>query len=145
GQLADAVNCYRQALRINPNHAGAYNNLGNVLKEQGQLADAVNCYRQALRINPNHADSHYNLGIELTEQGQLAEAVNCYRQTLRINPNHAVAHRNLGQLCLLQANFEEGWPEWEWRWQTKEFPPRSFSQLRWDGSSLEGRTILLHA
>src|SRR5262249_19290790 len=39
----------------------------------------------------------------------------------------------------------QGWPEYEWRWQRKQTPARPFRQPRWDGSPLEGRTILLYS
>jgi hypothetical protein len=48
-------------------------------------------------------------------------------------------------LWLVQGNLEEGWPEYEWRWRCKDAFERAFDQARWDGSPLNGRTILLHA
>jgi hypothetical protein len=41
------------------------------------------------------------------------------------------------------GDFARGWREYEWRWKRKELPPRVFTQPRWDGSSLRGRSILL--
>src|SRR5262249_44587431 len=32
---------------------------------------------------------------------------------------------------------------YEWRWRRPQMPPRPFSQPRWDGSPLEGKTVLL--
>jgi hypothetical protein len=46
---------------------------------------------------------------------------------------------------LLQGDFTQGWPEYEWRWRMKEAVCRSFSSPRWDGSPLQGRRILLYA
>ena len=48
---------------------------------------------------------------------------------------------------LLRGDFERGWEEYEWRWKCKDtpIPLRNFTQERWDGGPLEGRTILLHA
>jgi hypothetical protein len=45
---------------------------------------------------------------------------------------------------LLDGDLEAGWEEFEWRWRKKDAQPRSFTQPLWDGSPLEGRTILLH-
>jgi hypothetical protein len=42
------------------------------------------------------------------------------------------------------GRFEQGWPGYEWRWKVEEFgalPP--LHQPQWDGSPLEGRTILI--
>jgi hypothetical protein len=46
---------------------------------------------------------------------------------------------------LVRGDFERGWQENEARWQCKDFNPRNFKPPRWDGGSLEGRRILLHA
>src|SRR5205814_1264385 len=55
------------------------------------------------------------------------------------------AHRNRALAWLTQADFVRGWPEYEWRWRCPEFKLRSFRAPRWDGSPLEGRTILIYA
>jgi hypothetical protein len=39
---------------------------------------------------------------------------------------------------------EDGFSEYEWRWRLPRNPPRGFKKPLWDGSSLEGKTILLH-
>jgi hypothetical protein len=48
-------------------------------------------------------------------------------------------------LLLLQGDFERGWPELEWRWKSGEIIERKFSQPRWKGEPLAGKTILLHS
>src|SRR5437764_1051659 len=74
GNLVEAGSLYRQVLDADPNHVGALNNLGILLKKQGRLAEAVECYRLALRSNPGHANAHLNLGNALKDQGRPAEA-----------------------------------------------------------------------
>jgi hypothetical protein len=45
---------------------------------------------------------------------------------------------------LLMGNFEQGWPEYEWRLKgTRELAQPNFPQPTWDGSPLAGRSILL--
>ena len=48
-------------------------------------------------------------------------------------------------LCYLTlGNFEIGWPEYEWRWQSYgESKPKLGDNPYWDGSSLDGKTILI--
>ena len=40
-QLKDALDSYKHAVRLNPDHAKAYYNMGIVFDEQGQLKDAL--------------------------------------------------------------------------------------------------------
>jgi hypothetical protein len=40
---------------------------------------------------------------------------------------------------------EEGWEEYEWRWKCKDVTMPAFEQPLWDGSPLDGRTVVLHA
>ena len=59
----DAIEAYRQALRINPEDADAWNNLGIAYRHLNRYNDAIEAYRQALRINPEYAAAWYNLGV----------------------------------------------------------------------------------
>ena len=145
GKLDEAVACYRRALDLKPDYAEAYNNLGAALKDQGKLDEAVTCYRRALELKSGYADAHNNLGVALVSQGKLNEAVACYSRVLELDPERAEARLNRSFLWLLTGDFEHGWPEYEWRWRTKQISPRPFQQPLWDGSSLAGKTILLHA
>ena len=45
---------------------------------------------------------------------------------------------------LLIGDFSAGWPEYEWRWKLPDAPRFLWRQPLWDGSPLDGRTILLH-
>ncbi len=145
GKLEEAVASYQQALRLQPDLAEAHCNLGVALVEQGKLTEAVASYQQALRLKPDYVEAHSNLGVALAEQGKLTEAVACYQQALPLNPDYAPAHMNLAQVWFLWGDFERGWPEYEWRWKHRGFSPPSFGQPLWDGSSLQGQTILLFA
>ena len=146
GDLQAAIDAYRQALAIKPNYPQAYNNLGLALKDQGNLQAAIDAYRQALAINPNHAEAYNNLGIALKKQGDLQAAIDAYRQALAINPDYPVAHWNLSLVQLLLGDYENGWKEYEWRFQVKSNPqPHAHPQVeRWTGSNLApGESLIL--
>ena len=46
---------------------------------------------------------------------------------------------------LSRGDYERGWPEYEWRWRCRGRPVPGFTQPRWQGNDLAGRTILLYA
>jgi Tfp pilus assembly protein PilF len=152
GQFDEAIRNFEEAIRLVPAHAGAHSNLGNALRDQrragsggnAQLLRAEQHVREALRLQPEFADAHNNLGNILRDQGRFAEAEACFAAAVRFNPRHANAHKNLGIVLLETGRLREGWPEYEWRWESDD-TRRSFPQPAWDGSPLAGRTILLHA
>jgi tetratricopeptide (TPR) repeat protein len=78
--LAEAIEHYRQALRIKPDYALAHSNWGLALIQQGKPAEAIEHFQEALRIEPELAEAHTGWGVALARQGKLAEAAEHYRQ-----------------------------------------------------------------
>jgi tetratricopeptide (TPR) repeat protein len=144
-KLSEAMASYRQALRLRSDYAEAHNNLGAALETLGQLQDAVASYGQAVRLKPNYVEAHNNLGASLDSLRHLEDALSSYGQAVWLKPDYADAHRNRALLWLLLGDFEQGWPEYEWRWRCQGITMPPFRQPLWDGSPLEGRTVLLHA
>jgi tetratricopeptide (TPR) repeat protein len=58
----EAIESYKQAIRIDPDHVEAHNNLGVAYGELGRYQEAIESYKQAIRIDPDHAEAHNNLG-----------------------------------------------------------------------------------
>jgi tetratricopeptide (TPR) repeat protein len=145
GQPSEALATYEQALRIHPHEASFHSNLGNVLTLLGRPVEAEAHCCEALRLRPDFANAYHNLAIGLAMQGNIDQALRTNAEALRLEPDHAGAH-NCQALWRMQCgNFEEGWPEYEWRWKLPQYPPRNFQEPLWDGSPLSGRTILIHA
>ena len=146
-RLDEAAACYRRAIEIDAGDVEALTNLGNVLRAEGRLDEAVAAYERALAGAPERAEIHSNLGVALQERGELEAALASYDRALVLDPDDAEAHRNRAQALLLAGRFAEGWEEYEWRWKTRHFAAqmRDFTEPRWDGSDLGGRTILIHA
>ena len=84
GDLDGAVECFRQSLSFNPDHAETYYNLGAVLQTQGKLAEAIENYRKAMSIKPDYAEAYGNLGTVYQIQGKVEEAIACYTKALSI-------------------------------------------------------------
>jgi Tetratricopeptide repeat len=132
-------------LNLQPHFPQACNNLGIAHKRQDKLDEAAQWYERALRQRQDYSEAWTNLGNVRREQAHFDEALDCHDRALACDPNSAEAHFNRAQLLLLEADFARGWPEYEWRWRTPAFPRLTFTQPRWDGTDLGGRTILLHA
>ena len=145
-RLDESLHAYQQALKINPQYAEVYNNLGNVLKEMDRLDESIHAYQQALEINPKYAPAYSNLGNTLEAKGELDQSIQVYQKALEINPQYAEAHKNLSLSYLKLGNFKQGWEEYQWRWKCDKFAAenrRDFPQPMWDGSSLDGKSIII--
>ena len=145
GEFHKAAESFRRSIEANPLYAEVHANLGNALKQVGCLDDSVAACREAIRLNPNFSDAYNSLGGALEYSGKLDLAVEAYRQAIRLTPNHASAHANLGLALLKSGQFQEGWNEYEWRWQANSLPFPRFPQPVWNGEDLNGKTLLLWA
>jgi tetratricopeptide (TPR) repeat protein len=96
GKQKEAIESFKQAIRINPDDALAHYNLGGDYYDSGKHEEAIESYKQALRIDPGFAQAHYNLGFAYYTSGKYKEAMESYKQALMINPDLALAHNNLG-------------------------------------------------
>ena len=68
-QFDEAIDSFKQLLKINPHYAEAYNNMGVALKDKGDPEAAIDSYKQALNINPDYAEAYYNMGVALKDKG----------------------------------------------------------------------------
>jgi Tfp pilus assembly protein PilF len=142
-RFEEAAASHRRSIALRPESAAAHYNLGNALKGLVQLEPAAESYRRALALKPNYADACNNLGTLLRYLGRPRKGVAFFERAIQIDPDNANAHLNLGAHRLLFGDFTGGWPEYEWRLRQPDLTPRNFSQPRWQGEPLEGRSILL--
>jgi tetratricopeptide repeat protein len=122
-------------------------NEANLHFESGAFDEAVAGYLRAITLKPDFVDAHSNLGNVLRRQGRVEEAIAACRRAIALKPDFAPAHLNLALALLLNGDFDEGWREYEWRWQggAKDLKPRDLRRPRWRGEDLRGKTLLLHA
>jgi tetratricopeptide (TPR) repeat protein len=145
GRLDAAAKAYRSALGIDGSLSELHNTLGLCLHECGQTDEAVVCFQRAVKCDPNRTDGHENLGAALLAEGHIEDALGCFEQALGIDPAYVDARFNRGLARLLSGDWERGWADYESRRQLGRINVRDFPQPTWDGSPLNGRSILLHA
>ena len=104
--LDEALQNYRQSIRINPNLPEAHYNLGVLLGEQSSTSEAIDHYLKAVQLNPKFADAHNNLGSAFQKQGQPQKAEKHLRQALQLEPDHAEALNNLGFILAAQNEYD---------------------------------------
>jgi protein O-GlcNAc transferase len=103
GNLAEAEQCLRSAIRLQPSHWGACNNLATLLQQQERLAEAEACYEQALRFNPEFAEAIANRASIWQLRGELERAKPELLRSLHLKPDYIPAHLNLAYLYQQQG------------------------------------------
>jgi tetratricopeptide (TPR) repeat protein len=147
GRQDEAIAEYRRAIALRPGYAEAYNNLATALEKQDQFAEAEREYRRAIELRPDFAEAINNLGSLYQKRSRLPEAVRWWQRTVEVNPNFADAYWNIGLAQLTMGDYARGWPGYEWRWRcshSAKYWREYAGKPRWDGSPLDGRTILLY-
>ena len=111
GNLAEAIESYRRALKEEPDNSATHNNLGIALERLAtstSQAEAIEHYRQAIASNPNFAEAHFNLGRSLrilaTQNGKPAiEAQQHLVRAVQLRPEFVAAHFELSQLLATEG------------------------------------------
>jgi Flp pilus assembly protein TadD len=101
GQMAAAREHMHMAIRLAPDHVGAWNNLGVLLLRQGELKASEDAYRTALERDPLHAATlanFVNLYRRIGDQDRLVQ----FQQRL-----HKAQLKDPFHQFLLALNYEE--------------------------------------
>ena len=142
-----AFGSYTKAVALDFSNAEKHYNLGNAAEALDRYEEAIASYEKALEIQPGYVDALCNRGATLQKMDQLDDAISVLRAALEAEPDSPDLHWNLSLALLQNGDYEEGWAEYEWRWQTPTFMDfvRDFGVPRWQGEPLEGRTLLIDA
>lgn len=144
----EALASYERAIALEPTNIKALSNSGTIWQELGQPERAIENYDRILAFEPDHVETLTNKGTALMEMRRTQEAFACYDQALALNPDHVNTHWNKSLALLLQGDFANGWPQYEWRWRLPEHQKilKHFHQPQWSGrEDLHGKTIFIYA
>jgi hypothetical protein len=87
---------YRNAIRLKPNYASAWTNLGLVLVNTGRPKEAEEAYRTALSFKPDHLNANTNMGHLCRLQGRWEEARRYFTSALDRRPTLPTLHYFVG-------------------------------------------------
>jgi protein O-GlcNAc transferase len=98
GRLPEAVDAYKESLRISPDNAECWCNLGLALYDLYDYDSAAGAYLEALKHDINLVAAHTNLGILLLQVGKLGGAARSFERALKLDPQNMNAINGMG--CL---------------------------------------------
>ena len=118
---------------------------GNQLRAQQEPEQALACYAQAFVADPECAAAFNNYGNVMRELGHPARAIPFLQHAAVLDPKNITTRFNLAVTYLLKGDYAQGWPAYEARWDYEHLAGTEpkFSQPRWRGEELAGKTILV--
>jgi tetratricopeptide (TPR) repeat protein len=146
GQFDEAARECQRALALKPELVEAQSTLGNIAVGRHQLEAAEAAYRAAVAQRPTMGGAWCNLGVALFRQGRSEEALEACDRALEFSPELADAHWNRALVLLQRGDYAEGWAEYAWRLRRARRirEDAGFTEPLWDGSPLNGGTVMLH-
>jgi Tfp pilus assembly protein PilF len=141
GRSLDAVLNYEQAIKIDNTKFDAWNNQGIAFSAIGMFEQAEYCFRKSDELYPA-LEPHMGLANMYCALMRLPEAEAGYRKAIERGAGFD-ARFNLGITLLGMGRWEEGFREYEARWDNTVYPPRAYSNYpKWHGEPLDGPILL---
>jgi tetratricopeptide (TPR) repeat protein len=107
GKADEEIQAYKQAIRLRPDYASAYERLGARYSRSKKYSEAIEIFRQLTALKPGDANAPNNMGEAYFESGKFPEAADAFRQAIRLKPDFGQAYYNLGK-CLLAMGNRDG-------------------------------------
>lgn len=142
--MEEAALHYAKALELDPTSVDVASNLGACLSHLGRRGEALALLCDTVERDPASVPAWSNLGIGAKNLGDVETALLCFARALALKPGHANTRWSRSLCLLASGRLTEGWAEFDWRWKSGAMgEERPFLQPHWDGSDLQGKTILV--
>lgn len=103
GKDNEAVECYREALRIKPRDQTSMFNLSNSLLRLNQPREALNTMRDLVQTNQRAVSDPpvaYTLGLAYAGTGDIERALQILKQVAEATPDNGMVHIVLGRIYM---------------------------------------------
>ena len=108
GHAEKAEACWREAIRIKPQWAPPYDELGKLaFKRKAPFAEIMALHAKAAELDPANADYHNNLGYTSLMEGQHDPALRELEKAIELNPAFGLAYYNLGLLRYAMCQYDK--------------------------------------
>lgn len=101
-----AILCYQQAIKLEPNSAIAYIKLGKIYGILGENIKGAKLVLQGYSLRPEavSAEEHYKLGNYFIQHQEPQLGISCFRRAIELKPDFSAAHHKLQNLMDVQTN-----------------------------------------
>lgn len=113
GDLAAATQKYQAIIKLRPQMAEAYANLGNLYYQQRQTDRARSAYQKAVELKPSLAGPHFFLGVIAFGAHDYVTALDHLKRAEALQPSNAQIHAHVGYTEYAQASYRAAAAEFE--------------------------------
>lgn len=103
----EAIEYYKKAVKIDPNFAFAYDNMGICYRRLEKYDLAIDSYEKSLKINPNGLMPLQNIAVAYSYKKEYEKAVKTYEKLAKIEPNNPEVFYGIGQMYAFHLNDSE--------------------------------------
>ncbi len=88
----EAIRCFSEAIRLQPDGVGAYYNRAIVRRDNNDLQGALADYNEAIRLQPDSAEAYYNRAIVRRDNQDLQGALADFDEAIHLQPDYVDAY-----------------------------------------------------
>jgi tetratricopeptide (TPR) repeat protein len=103
----EALRCYEQALRLNPQFGQAWFNRGHLLERLGQTGEAAKSYARAVEIHPQNVQAWANMAMLDSRRGDAEATRENAERALALQPGNPTAVLALASIELTEPKSAE--------------------------------------
>ena len=111
----EAVNCYNEGIKIDPNYAMIYNNLGIIYYNKSSIGKdfesnirkAEEFYKKAIKLNPKIPEANSNLGNLYNSIGRDDESIKYHKLAISADPKYFYSYLNIANVYVAIGKFTE--------------------------------------
>lgn len=107
GRLLEAVQEFKESIKVNSHFSLPFFNLGSTYSELGQYSEAISAFEKAIELYPDFAEAYSNLGGAYYHLGRFYNATGLLQRAIELDPNYAEAYTRLGFVYLAMARYDD--------------------------------------
>jgi len=101
-----AIEKYKEVLKINPNYVEAYNKIGVVQGKLGNIAEALNIFTNAIKIDSLNSEAYSNRAYANDLLGNTDAALKDYAKSIKLNDKNILSYFNRGILYMRTKKYD---------------------------------------
>lgn len=109
GNLEKAIDCFKKAVKLDPQFAFAWDNLGICYRKLNKYDEALDAYKKSLAIDPMGAMPLQNIAIVYQYKKEYQNAIDSYQKLAEIDKSNPEIYYGIGQIyAVYLMEYEKG-------------------------------------